>query len=302
MQYKSNMWQDLLLVHRPSKHELELPDSSVLWSTCLRQLAFLPATTEITGILSDQDQVFRGLDAYRFCLEICCGLYSPILGETEVFGQFRQFFLNLPRENSFANFLRSFAEQVIADTKQVRQEHLLNLGAQSYGSLLRRMTADSRSVTLLGAGQLSEEILPWLEGKTIRIVCRRASQGQELARQFPGVTVHSFSEKLLPSDAILVAAPIPASEFMRWFENQAMPKVLVDLRGEAVLDPLSLSSSECTLVSLNDLFRSMERQKGAQDARVSQAREQIQKLVARLEERVRTRAEHRPFGWEDVCA
>lgn len=300
------MWQDFLLVHRPSKQALPTTENSVLWGTCLRQLLFLlpQDLAEIEPSLDDNDQILRGQAAYQLCLEICSGLHSPIMGETEVFGQFRDFFLKLPNTSPFSRFLRSFAEQVITDTKQVRQEHLLNLGAQSYGSLLRRICGPVQSVCLIGAGQLSEEILPWFQGKSeLHLVCRRMEQGQELTKQFSNLRIYDFQSVLPKTDVVLLAAPIPSETFAAWFSGQATPQILVDLRGEASVDPLHFSNQDnIRFFSLTDLFQSMERQRETQDGRAAQARERIVKLAAKQDERLRSKAEHRPFGWEDVCA
>ena len=42
-------------------------------------------------VISSADEVFTGQNAYVFLLEVVCGLKSPILGETEVHGQYREF-------------------------------------------------------------------------------------------------------------------------------------------------------------------------------------------------------------------
>jgi hypothetical protein len=49
-------------------------------------------TTE--GLLPPIVEVFRGQQAYRFLLEVICGLNSPIVGKTAVMGQFKEFLQN----------------------------------------------------------------------------------------------------------------------------------------------------------------------------------------------------------------
>lgn len=299
------MWQELLVIHRRSKEPLVSTHNSVLWSTCLRQLLFvLPkGLAEIEDQLVADDEIKRGQDAYQFSLEVCCGLHSPIFGETEVFGQFREFFLKLPNIDPLRRFLRGFAEQVITDTKQVRQEHLLNLGAQSYGSLLRKTCAEAQTIGIIGAGQLAEEILPWFQGKAkLHVICRRRDQGEELKKTFANVTLHDFDSQLPKFDALVVAAPIPSSFFRPWFANHGLPATFVDLRGEAEIDPLFATPPVCRFLGLSDLFASMENQRKSQDGRALQAKKQITTLTQRHFERTGSKSEHRPFGWDDVCA
>src|ERR1043165_8205903 len=69
------------------------------WQTCLRRILFLHANDSAAIIQSIQNgelrlptiEVFRGHDAYQFLLETICGYNSPIVGETAVMGQFKEF-------------------------------------------------------------------------------------------------------------------------------------------------------------------------------------------------------------------
>src|SRR5205085_5331838 len=89
---------------------------------------FIPPTVE----------VFRGQQAYAFLLEVICGLNSPIVGETAVMGQFKDFLLDakFPR-TSWGNFLRQLVTNLMIDAKRVRARHMQGIGSQSYGSLVR---------------------------------------------------------------------------------------------------------------------------------------------------------------------
>jgi glutamyl-tRNA reductase len=299
------MWQELLVIHRKSKEPFTHSPNAVIWSTCLRQLLFvLPKDlSEIEDQLIAEDQIKRGQEAYQLLLEVCCGLHSPILGETEVFGQFRDFFLKLPNTNPMRIFLRNMAEQIISDTKQVRQQHLLNLGAQSYGSLLRKTCSSAKSIAILGAGQLAEEILPWFQGKaTMHLICRNQEQGRALAKSYTNIAVDDFDTKLPKFDAVVIAAPIPSSFLNPWLAKQELPNTLIDLRGEASVDPLLISAPDCIFLGLAEVFASIENQRSSQDARALQAKKQITLLTQRYFDRARSNSEHRPFGWDDVCA
>jgi glutamyl-tRNA reductase len=62
---------------------------------------------------------------------------------------------------------------LLVDAKRVRSRHLEGLGSQSYGGMVRQHLKGVPSVIVLGAGQLAEEILPWIVGKTDVNVCAR---------------------------------------------------------------------------------------------------------------------------------
>ena len=121
--------------------------NGIEWQTCLRRILFLNArdnhdildTIETEGLLPPIVEVFRGQEAYQFLLEVICGLNSPIVGETAVMGQFKDFLQNAKFPNTcWGNFLRRLATNLMIDAKSVRTRHLQGLGSQSYGSLVRQ--------------------------------------------------------------------------------------------------------------------------------------------------------------------
>src|SRR5438046_10434818 len=75
--------------------------NSLEWQTCLRRILFLNSNDNRAAIEAAEGgkavpptvEVFRGQEAYRFLLEVICGLNSPIVGETAVMGQFKEFSL-----------------------------------------------------------------------------------------------------------------------------------------------------------------------------------------------------------------
>ena len=75
--------------------------NSLEWQTCLRRILFLHSNdnravieaAEVGKVVQPTVEVFRGQEAYRFLLEVICGLNSPIVGETAVMGQFKEFSL-----------------------------------------------------------------------------------------------------------------------------------------------------------------------------------------------------------------
>jgi glutamyl-tRNA reductase len=61
------------------------------WHTCLRRILFLNSDDHREMLeMIERDhgaagvEIFRGQDAYRFLLEVICGLNSPIVAETAV--------------------------------------------------------------------------------------------------------------------------------------------------------------------------------------------------------------------------
>ena len=300
----------ILNLRREAKDKMPTVLNSLDWRTCLRRVLFLNETesaaliaaAESEGRLASGVEIYRGADAYRFLLEVICGLNSPLVGETAVLGQFREFVAHAKLPNTlWGNFLRQLISNLLVDAKRVRHEHLQGLGSQSYGSMVRQHVKGLPSVALLGGGQLAREILPWLIGKThVRLFYRNWPHAKELLADYPEIQLDQFS----PADAgweedktgLVIAAPLNAVEVERWVGKQSSSfSLCLDLRGDAETDPVSFA---CPVIKLSELFDALRNERQRLAGRVAAARGEIKLLAQRQVQQ----AQFRPFGWEDLCA
>ncbi len=284
--------------------------NGVEWQTCLRRILFLNArdnrdilqTIETENLLPPIVEVFRGPQAYSFLLEVICGLNSPIVGETAVMGQFKEFLQNAKfPKSSWGNFLRQLATNLMIDAKRVRAQHLQGIGSQSYGSLVRQHVKGLPEVAVLGSGKLAREILPWLIGKTkIRVFCRNLERANYLKEEFPEIELSEYSDVAATSNqsetGLVIAAPLTAQDVAGWSQSQnvSFTKCL-DLRGEALTDPVTIST---VVIPLHELFAALRAERERLEQHVEAARAEIKRLVAHQTQQ----AQFRPFGWEDLCA
>ncbi len=342
------MLTDVVLIHRKGTHPFRLLADSGdyaiaapawhLWPTCLRQLA-LGSVHELGSIeLHPEDQIHRGLDAYRVCFEIACGLHSPLVGETEVFGQFKKASdsWNLPN-TPIGLELRRFIQGLLADVKKVRSRHLADLGSQSYGSLLRRELKATRDIHILGGGQLVEEILPWLckDGTRIFVHVRNLARTQPLQEKFSQVQFlqldSNYCVEVPTEGALVIAAPVSAEWLCQWMQKLgAKFEQIADLRGEASVDrvddalraftqspknrcelpashsaPVSLGETSAVLPAVLPVVLELEKLLQQMTANLEQIEDRKIAALAEIESLVLARGRHieyRPFGWEDVCA
>lgn len=298
----------LVVIHQDRKHQSLLKSGAspslvwadlktrrdwCYWGTCLRQIAIGLSEQDIPDV-TDSEDVFVGLEAYRFLLEIICGLHSPILGETEVFGQFKAFVEELDDQcENAAMFLPTF-RQLIKDVKDVRHRFLTHLGSQSYGSLSRREIQDGQSVHILGAGQLAQEILPWVQKKSQHVAFHVRSKSRTDIQNY---AVYELSEKNLSLEGVLiVAAPISARELEVWMDRHQCRFVkMIDLRGEGIFDPLN---PRVPVVDLAQLMKKLQDRKNEKNEVVELAKEEI----LRYAQSYASAAKVRPQGWDDLCA
>ena len=284
--------------------------NGVEWQTCLRRILFLHASDSAAIIQSIQNgelrlptiEVFRGHAAYQFLLETICGLNSPIVGETAVMGQFKEFSQHAKFPMTpWGRFLRQLTLNLMVDAKRVRHDHLQGLGSQSYGSLVRQEVKGLPAVAVLGAGKLAREILPWLIGKTkVRVFYRNWQNAKDLVEQYPEVELVQYSDTDSTCEQIeaglVIAAPLQASQVERWMSLQSATFTkCLDLRGEAASDPVSMDG---VVIKLNELFAALRNERERLQGHIEAAREAIKQLV----ERQLQQAQFRPFGWEDLCA
>lgn len=268
------------LVHRPKERPGALPVQSCVWSTCLREIAFLEdhvSQEALTSVKEGNLEVYRDEDALLFLLQVLCGLKSPVLGETEVLGQFKAYTHSLSEDH----LLRSdpaLLPFLLATVKEARTKFLSATGSLTYGQIVRRWVKDHPAVTLYGYGSLGSEIYPWIREKTSCVVVRSPRVGESAI---------PFSTIGAPASACVIAAPLEDSVV----EGLSIRSFVVDLRDRA------LRSSD-RLKNLGDLFREIREMRRHREESVPRCEEFLRAKSAEFGARHRIR----PFGWEDLCS
>jgi glutamyl-tRNA reductase len=277
------MWQNLSLVH--GKPETLFPASALVWRTCLRQVQFL-LPGSVYGQPIAGGEMYSGTQAHRFLVEVCAGLHSPLLGETEIFGQFKSF-----RDQSiWHSAWDSLLDAVEEDVKKIRRNFLTNLGSQSYGSLTRKRLPEGTPVVVVGAGRLAQDILPWLDKHEVTVLARNPAK----VLGWKGKVASFEDVSSLPASASwIVAAPI-SNDALQILWLAAKPGTVLDFRGESRIE--SCPGSE--YFDLTTLFSELELIRTSLAARREQAMKAVENLSATRESVV----VHRPYGWEDAFA
>lgn len=306
------MLDELVLLHIPRSHgtthtETYASPQALQWQTCLRQLVLVHRDALLSSQTLPAHDVYRAGSAYQFLLEIICGLHSPLLGETEVLGQFREFYLAAPfPENDWGGFLRLLAAALLRDAKRIRQQHLQGLGRRSYGSYASQWLHGLPIVAVLGAGQLVGELAPWLTAQAeVRVYARNPARAATSLSAQKNLRVDSLDDNvasLWPSEqnGLVIAAPLTAKEICDWSERQgARFARILDLRGEAVNDPLPKARlAETEIMDLQEFFASLKQERQHAERCAALART----AIAQIAQRQLRQTQCRPYGWEDLCA
>jgi glutamyl-tRNA reductase len=273
--------------------ELE-PRSLLVWKTCRRQIFFLNLESMDKVEVKAQDQLFSSVQAQAFLAEILCGLHSPLIGETEVFGQFKSWWKELPDNLDWKIRHQSKIDNLFYLVKNIREKILCGQGSPSYGSLLRRQLGKEENVDVLGAGHLVQEIIPWIqEGRKLRIWCRNPEKVQTL---FPELQVLPFSSLEKLSDCLVIAAPISHGKLDTWLLERKFNKgnKLFDFR----VDSTSFMPTGEPQVHwrLNDFFSQSEEYHQAKIELLSRCRQMIEAWHQEQERK----SQIRPYGWDDL--
>ncbi|MFZ4403474.1 MAG: hypothetical protein ACOYOK_05170 [Pseudobdellovibrionaceae bacterium] len=290
------------------------------WSTCLREMIFIQSA-ELQNLQNTtlhwngfEYEILKDHKALIFLSEILCGLHSPVIGETEVFGQFKAFV-----EKYAPHFeQQKWLQFVYTTVKQIRHEFVNKLGSNSYGSLVRKNLKNIEEVVILGSGHLSLEICPWLNHiKKVFVVSRSPEKSKKVFTKFSNVEVKNWTDlNSLNADksvATIIAAPIDDQLALQTV--QTIPSVvhtLIDLRAESNLtwstfqQQLALLkndlSADCknftTLVHLQDYFQELQMHQQNLQVQI----QHIQEFLSSTVKKYLNRAELRPLGWDDLCA
>jgi len=313
---------DLIILHRasaaaPVADEL-LRDACTI-DTCLRvvRAASLPAAEQPSAerAIAAGLERYSGAEAYRFLLQLACGLESEMAGETEILGQikesWRQFETTQPER---AAALRPFMQRLLQDTKEIRSEYVVGLGSASYGALVRRLLgADDGTTLLLGAGQLAEAVLPYLEDRDVLIWNRGTERARALVeRQRPAdarrmQVVNGEAEELqawhrahnavvcIPADPVRDPARVQA-----WLERGARGRLLHLGIQEAAGTAWERVEG---LITLRDLFQLRDAHAEQRAALLARARRACatKAQLAKLDDADGSRPGSASHGWEDLA-
>jgi hypothetical protein len=293
-------------------------------STCLREVrvAALPGDLHPSAAdcAAEGFERLRGVDAYRFMLLLACGLESEIAGETEILGQIKDAW----REHESADAhsapaLRPWMQRLLQDTKEIRSEFVTGLGSATYGSLVRRLLGtDSTGPTLLlGAGQLAEAVLPYLDSGKVLLWNRHGDRARELlakqraaaAQRIQVVEDNVDAELVAWKEARNVVICIPADPARDRLRARAWQQQLAHGNEGRVLH-LGIESAAGTawegiagLSTLRDLFALRDTHASQREALLARARRACadKAQLARLDDADGSRPGSANHGWEDLA-
>lgn len=275
-----------LLKNKPQ--DLILDHDAVVWETCLRKIIFADDSQMIPG-----SQFMSESEALTFLISVLCGLQSKVIGETEIFGQFKKFVDS--EQGKKVSFFQnsSFYQFILKEVKEIRDQYITRLGVNSYGSIIRKKINSDSAISVLGNGQLTEKIKPWLKNHTVQIHARNS------LKYDPSLQIQELDQSIL-SSTVIIAAPISTQDLQIYLGQNLNVTKIIDCRS---LDANCTSLKEfcqdqqIQLIELNDLFQSLEEEQ----TKIKQHLPVIFEEIKLRSEAYFLKLQHRPMGWDDLC-
>jgi len=269
------------------------------FETCLRKIVFFANEEDYYKISTEPLKAYSFAEAYRFCLEVICGLHSKIFAETEVLGQFKNFIQDLEKQksqNQQISVILPTLKNLVIDAKFIRTEYLKGLGQQSYGSIVRKWAKPYSQIAVLGSGHLTQKLYPWISEK-ITIFTRTP---EKYYTTFPidklkPLTEFEFSVIEKKISLVVIAAPIE-NTFFQDLLGKFSSLDFFDLRGLNYDSTFLPTTKNAVKKNLNNLFAELSTQSEIQEKIKIKVQFEIEKISQKrfLSQQVR------PFGWDDL--
>jgi hypothetical protein len=286
-----------------------------IWVSDAQNLGILVQEISQIGGSNVFAEVFKGKEAYLFLLRLATGLLSEVVGETDIFGQFKEAWRQLSLQSSSKQAgISQWVQRVFEDTKEIRTQYLQSLGGSSYGSLVRKLLRDRDSsfqnpILVVGAGQIARSVAPllleselWLWNRDPIHLCAFYEDllGRAQAPMKKIQTKEEEAQAWKQASHIVICIPFDSTEDQRriqWFlANPSPNRTIIHLGG--MKEQAGLWQSVPQFYCLSDLF--------ALNGSLSKVRSvQVTQAERACEERAKLRALgvslSIPHGWEDLA-
>ena len=223
-----------------------------------------------SGVLGDRLYWHLAPDSVRHLFRVAAGMDSMVIGESEILGQVRQAYAQAVATQSVGPVFHRLFQTALRTGKEVRAKTRIARGATSISSvaveLARRIfrNLSSKTILLLGAGQMGESTLACLKNHGIQSVLisnRTLEMAQFLANTFGGrvVPLVDLQKALIEADIVLCSA---AAEHFLVTRSQIQeiagarrqkPLFLIDISVPRNLDPRIGELENVYLYDIDDL-------------------------------------------------
>ena len=150
--------------------------------TCQRHLFM--ALGELNTI-GEGEVECRGREAYRYLLEVICGMQSRVVAESEIMAQFKRAYWDYLESPERQHQLIRILEKLLKDAKEIRTQYLEGVEQKTYAALARKLIFEQalpKRVLVIGSGFLAKDMVNQLKKKVEQVFI--SSRNQEKVQEF----------------------------------------------------------------------------------------------------------------------
>lgn len=220
--------------------------------------------------MKDYLYIYEDRQAIEHLFRVTCGLDSMVIGETQILGQVRDFFLKAQKEKATGTMFNTLFKQAVTLAKRAHSETSIgeNPVSVSYAAveLGKRIFGDFRGKTVLivGAGKMSELTLKHLTAggaEKVVVINRTFEKAAELASKMNGIArpIERLNEELAQADIVISSTGAPGYVLNRETVAKAMqgrrsrPLFMIDIAVPRDIDPDIASLANVYLYDIDDL-------------------------------------------------
>lgn len=158
--------------------------------------------------------------------EVCCGLDSMVVGETEISGQIKDFYQMAHEAECTGGSLNKLFQSAFAVSKYIRSQTRIGMGSVSVGSVAADLASQifgdlsNHTVLLVGAGSMSEVTAKALQSrgaKSLKVTNRSPERAAKLAADLSGEALawDNWTEECRHVDVIISSTSSPNAVITR---------------------------------------------------------------------------------------
>lgn len=210
------------------------------------------------------------LNALQHALEVCSGLESQMVGETEILGQMKSAYLRAKEARCIGSVLNRLFEKSFQAAKAARTQTGITRGQISIGNVAVDLASrifgklSSSRVLLLGSGEVGEKTAQALKSRgvgDISVSSRTFENAHTLAHTLGGSAIEfeDFAQQLEHFDIVICSTAAPQVILTREILAPAMkqrperPCFLIDLAMPRDIEPAVEKLENVYLYNLDDL-------------------------------------------------
>jgi len=240
--------------------------------------------------LLDQHSFWHtNLNVLQHALEVCAGLDSQMVGETEILGQMKSAYAEAKKAKVTGPVLNRLFEKSFQAAKTARTQTGISRGQISIGNVAVDLACrifgklDQSRVLLLGSGVVGEKAAQALKSRgaaDISVSSRTYENAHRLAHGLKGAAIEfdDFTEHLHQFDIVIGSTAAPGALLSKAVIHAAMqarperPLFLIDLAMPRDIDPTVENLENVYLYNLDDLSKIANENLAARRSAIEQAR------------------------------